>query len=124
MNARGAFKSALLGSVDALTSRHTALLPNDARDERSTFKLDAPYRVAASSLAIELLDSRSGNLRATLIGYDGHFPRVAIWTSSAAAYTGPNTFEFDLQSGQVRLGGAEWGMPSLQPRDASAGSSS
>ena len=54
MNARGVLKTALIGSVDAPTSRHTALLPSDARDDRLIFELDAPYRIDTTSLVIEL----------------------------------------------------------------------
>lgn len=110
MNARGAFKTALLGSVDALTSRHTALLPIDARDERLIFTLEAPYRVDGSLLVVELLESSSGQLTATLVGYQGHFPSVPLWTSASVRYDGPKTFEFDVESGAVRLGGSDWGL--------------
>src|SRR5258706_481735 len=110
MNARVAFKAALLGSVDALTSRHTALLPSDARDERTIFKLDAPYRVDTPSLVIDLLEHDPGQIVATLVGYDGHFPRIPLWTSAPAFYDGPTRFTFDLQSGAVGLGSHDWGV--------------
>ncbi len=110
MNARGALKTALLGSVDALTSRHTALLPIDARDERLIFTLEAPYRVDGSLLVVELLERRSGQLTATLVGYQGHCPTVSLWTSASVRYDGPKTFEFDTESGAVRLEGSDWGL--------------
>jgi len=113
MNARVAFKTALLGSVDALTHRHTALLSSDARDDRAIFRLEAPYRVATTSLAIELLERESGQLTATLFGYDGHFPSIRLWTSPTLFYDGPKTFRFDLQSGAVRLGLHDLGVAAL-----------
>jgi 2-polyprenyl-3-methyl-5-hydroxy-6-metoxy-1,4-benzoquinol methylase len=109
MNAKSALKTALLGSVDAITSRHTALLPLEAGDERLIFALEAPYRVDQPLLRINLCERRTGQLTATLVGYEGHFPRVCLWTSEPTSYDGPRTFEFDLQSGAIRLGDAEWG---------------
>ncbi len=110
MNARGALKTALLGSGDALPCRHTVLLPIDARDERLIFTLEAPYRVDRSLLVVELLERRSGQLTATLVGYQGHCPSVTLWTSAPVRYDGPKTFEFDVESGAVRLGGSDWGL--------------
>jgi 2-polyprenyl-3-methyl-5-hydroxy-6-metoxy-1,4-benzoquinol methylase len=96
-------KAILLRTVSALTRRHAALLGAQAADEQLIFRLAAPYRVAAEQLAIELLETAHGELTATLVGYDGHFPRRTLWQSPAIAYAGPCSFLYDLSSGEVRV---------------------
>ena len=103
-------KAILLRAVSALTRRHAALLGAQAAGEPPIFSLAAPYRVPGPHLAIRLLDTVHGRLSATLLGYDGHFPRRTLWQSPPVDYAGPITFFHDLASGEVRAGGQSLGV--------------
>jgi SAM-dependent methyltransferase len=105
----GALKRGLLQILSAVSHRHAALLASDAADEKLIFRLAAPYRLRGRVLTIQFLEPAGGPLTATLVGYEGHFPRITLWRSAPAEYTGPVSFEFDLDSGDVRLGGQSWG---------------
>jgi SAM-dependent methyltransferase len=93
----------LLRMVSAITGRHAALLAAQASREDRIFRLSAPYRVHGDMLHIHLLESGSGRLIATLIGYDGHFPTIARWRSEPFDYRGPSTFSFNLVTGDVAI---------------------
>jgi 2-polyprenyl-3-methyl-5-hydroxy-6-metoxy-1,4-benzoquinol methylase len=105
----GTLKAILLRILSAVTGRHAVLLGADAADETLIFRLQAPYRLSGADLTVHLLEPAPGRLTATLVGYDGHYPRVTLWRSEPADYTGPVSFKFDLDSGDVRLGGQGWG---------------
>lgn len=102
-------KAVLSRAASALTGHHVALLAPEAADEQLIFRLRAPYRLRDRVLTIELLEPGNGRLTATLVGYDGHFPRIPRWRSEAAEYAGPVSFVFDPDSGDVRLGDRTWG---------------
>lgn len=96
--------------ADAVTRRHVALLPREARDERLIFDLRAPYRVEGDVLSIELLEPEGGRLQAVLSGEAG----TTLWTSASHSYDGPCRFQFNLQTGDVTLDGAAWGRPDVR----------
>ncbi|MBI3403196.1 MAG: methyltransferase domain-containing protein [Acidobacteria bacterium] len=91
--------------ADAVTRRHVALLPREARDERLIFDLRAPYRVEGDVLSIELLEPEGGRLQAVLSGDAG----TTLWTGASHSYDGPCRFQFNLETGDVTLDGAAWG---------------
>jgi hypothetical protein len=73
----------LLRTVSAITGRHAALMGAQAAREERIFRLSAPYRVRDDVLHIRLLESGSGPLTVSLVGYDGHFPTITRWRISA-----------------------------------------
>jgi SAM-dependent methyltransferase len=99
----------LLRTVSAITGRHAALLGPQAAGEQLVFRLSAPYRIRERVLPIRLLEAASGRLSVTLVGYDGHFPRISLWRSDPIDYRGPADFSFDLSSGNVEFGGRSVG---------------
>ena len=102
-------KNALLAWVSRLTGRHAILLPSQSSDGDDILDLRAPYRVETQVLTVEIREPGPGRLRATLLGYVGHFPVHTIWTSPPHEYRGPTPLHLDLDAGTVNLGGAEWG---------------
>ncbi|HTY76878.1 MAG TPA: class I SAM-dependent methyltransferase [Candidatus Bathyarchaeia archaeon] len=102
-------KNALLAWVSRLTGRHAILLPPPAGAADVTLDLRAPYRVEGQLLSVDLRERDPGWLRATLLGYVGHFPAHRIWTGPPRDYRGPATLQLDLEAGTVSLGGEEWG---------------
>ena len=103
MSLKSLAKTGLITAVSKLTGRHAVLLPPEAADEKSILSLSAPYRVEGSSLRVTLLETHTGNLRITLLGYEGHFPRKILW-ETAAHYGQPQDLSLDLRTGEIRLG--------------------
>ena len=102
-------KNLLLAWVSRITGRHAVLLPAQSRDEASILDVRAPYRVDGPVLSVEIRDPDPGWLRATLLGYVGHFPVHTIWASAPREYGGPCALQINLEAGTVSLGGEEWG---------------
>ena len=102
-------KNLLLAWVSRLTGRQAVLLPAHSRDEDAILDLRAPYRVEGPMLSVDIRAPGPGWLRATLLGYVGHFPVHTIWRAPTRSYDGPSILQLDLDSGTVSLGGAEWG---------------
>jgi 2-polyprenyl-3-methyl-5-hydroxy-6-metoxy-1,4-benzoquinol methylase len=96
---------ALLGRI---TNRHVVMLPLEARSEGEIFDLRSPYR-SEDPLRIELREGSPGSLKATLLGYKGHFPTQELWQSPQSHYAGPCDFVFSLSDGTVHLDGKPWG---------------
>src|SRR5712671_6581273 len=109
LNPRILAKRMLLGTVEAITSRHPVLLPQIALDEAATIDLTAPYRVEGSTLAIQIHDRGPAELTATLLTPNGTNASRALWESKPMPFDGPSTLHFDLTSGVVRLGERECG---------------
>jgi 2-polyprenyl-3-methyl-5-hydroxy-6-metoxy-1,4-benzoquinol methylase len=103
MSLKSLAKTGLITAVSKLTGRHAVLLPPEAADEKSILSLSAPYRVEGSSLRVTLLEIHTGNLRITLLGYEGHFPRKTLW-ETAAHYGQPQDLSLDLRTGEIHLG--------------------
>lgn len=102
MSLKSAAKSGLLAAVSALTGRHAVLLPREAESEDALLDVRAPYRVETQHLSLKIDETIHGELRVTLLGYDGHFPRRPLWNSSAP-YRGASCLGIDLTTGEVRL---------------------
>jgi SAM-dependent methyltransferase len=98
----------LLAIVSRLSGRHAVLLPSEASHEEMTIDLRAPYRVEGVRLTIDLKEPGTGQLTATLLEYDNHFPTKTLWRGSGH-YPGPSALTLDLNHGVVSLGGQEWG---------------
>ena len=96
--------------MDALTSRHTALLPIDARDERSIFKLEAPYRVDGSSLVDRAARTSLRAAHRTLVGYDGHFPSDPALDLRAGALRRPEDIRVRHASREQSAWGDDLGL--------------
>ncbi len=103
MSLKSLAKTGLLAAVSKLTGRHAVLLPPEAADEDSMLSLSAPYRVEGNSLRVSLSETQTGNLRITLLGYEGHFPRKILW-ETALHYGQPQDLSLDLGTGEIRLG--------------------
>lgn len=84
------------------------MLPLEACSESTIFDLHAAYR-AKDPLRIDLRETCTGLIQATLLGYEGHFPSRVLWQSSTRDYRGPCEFVFSLSDGTVHLGGQNWG---------------
>ena len=106
---RSRIKIALLALASRLSGRHAVLLPSQARHDESMIDLRAPYRVEGTTLTVDLRERGPGQLTATLLGYEGHFPARTIWTGPARGYPGPCGLTLDLASGTVSLSDREWG---------------
>lgn len=102
-------KGLFLGALSRITNRHAVLLPAEAGRDDALIDLRAPYRVTGAALTVDLRETGSGRLSATLLGYEGHFPVRVLWTGEAREYAGPRALGLDLVSGAVRLGGSDWG---------------
>lgn len=102
-------KNAVLACLGRITGRHAILLPRQSRGNDAMLDLRAPYRVEQQVLSVELREPDPGWLRATLLGYVGHFPVRTIWTGSPREYEGPCALHLDLETGTVHLGDEEWG---------------
>jgi len=102
-------KGLFLRALSRITNRHAVLLPAEAGRDDALIDLRAPYRVTGTALTVDLRETGSGSLSATLLGYEGHFPVRVLWTGEARAYPGPRALGLDLVSGAVRLGGSDWG---------------
>jgi 2-polyprenyl-3-methyl-5-hydroxy-6-metoxy-1,4-benzoquinol methylase len=102
-------KGLFLRALSRITNRHAVLLPAEAGRDDALIDLRAPYRVTGTVLTVDLRETGSGRLSATLLGYEGHFPVRVLWTGEARAYPGPRALGLDLVSGAVRLGGSDWG---------------
>jgi 2-polyprenyl-3-methyl-5-hydroxy-6-metoxy-1,4-benzoquinol methylase len=113
VNPRAIAKQALLKTVGVATRRHPVLLPQAAADDARMLDIVAPYRVEGERLTIDLLQRDRGELRGTLLGYDGHFPTVTLWQSERIPYNGPARIEVDLASGDIRLDGTMWGRATM-----------
>jgi 2-polyprenyl-3-methyl-5-hydroxy-6-metoxy-1,4-benzoquinol methylase len=101
-------KSSGLALISGISRRHTVMLPLEACSESDIFDLHAQYR-AKNPVRIDLRETSSGLIEATLLGYNGHFPTRVLWQSSAHEYRGPCDFVFSLSDGTVYLGGQKWG---------------
>jgi len=106
-------KGLFLRALSRITNRHAVLLPAEAGSDDALIDLRAPYRVTGTILTVDLRETGSGRLSATLLGYEGHFPVRVLWTGEAREYPGPSALGLDLVSGAVRLGGSDWGRVSL-----------
>ncbi|HWN53702.1 MAG TPA: class I SAM-dependent methyltransferase [Methylomirabilota bacterium] len=102
-------KGLFLRTLSRITNRHAVLLPAEAGRDDALIDLRAPYRVTGTVLTVDLRETGSGRLSATLLGYEGHFPVRVLWTGEAREYPGPRALGLDLVSGAVRLGGSDWG---------------
>lgn len=102
-------KGLFLRALSRITNRHAVLLPAEAGSDDALIDLRAPYRVTGTVLTVDLRETGSGRLSATLLGYEGHFPVRVLWTGEAREYPGPSALGLDLVSGAVRLGGSDWG---------------
>jgi len=102
-------KGLFLRALSRITNRHAVLLPAEAGRDDALIDLRAPYRVTGTVLTVDLRETGSGRLSATLLGYEGHFPVRVLWTGEAREYPGPRALGLDLVSGAVRLGGSDWG---------------
>jgi 2-polyprenyl-3-methyl-5-hydroxy-6-metoxy-1,4-benzoquinol methylase len=102
-------KGLFLRALSRITNRHAVLLPAEAGRDDALIDLRAPYRVTGTVLTVDLRETGSGKLSATLLGYEGHFPVRILWTGEAREYPGPSALGLDLVSGAVRLGGSDWG---------------
>ncbi len=103
MSLKGLAKMGLLAAVSKVTGRHAVLLPPEAKDEDSLLRVSAPYRVEGDSLLLNLGETVSGELRLTLLGYEGHFPRKTLW-AAISRYERPDDLSFNLRTGEIRLG--------------------
>lgn len=112
MSVKTLAKKGMLAAVSAVTGRHAVLLPREAADEGRILSLSAPYRVEGDSLRVELTEPTGGELRLTLLGYQGHFPSRHLW-ETRSRYVAPCPLSLDLRSGEVALGGAKLGMVPL-----------
>ena len=102
-------KGLFLRALSRITNRHAVLLPAEAGRDDALIDLRAPYRVTGAVLTVDLRETGSGRLSATLLGYEGHFPVRVLWTGEAREYPGPSALGLDLVSGAVRLDGNDWG---------------
>jgi 2-polyprenyl-3-methyl-5-hydroxy-6-metoxy-1,4-benzoquinol methylase len=102
-------KGLFLRALSRITNRHAVLLPAEAGRDDALIDLRAPYRVTGTALTVDLRETGSGRLSATLLGYEGHFPVRVLWTGEAREYAGPRALGLDLVSGAVQLGGSDWG---------------
>jgi len=102
-------KGLFLRALSRITNRHAVLLPAEAGRDDALIDLRAPYRVTGAVLTVDLRETGSGRLSATLLGYEGHFPVRVLWTGEAREYPGPSALGLDLVSGAVRLDGSDWG---------------
>lgn len=102
-------KEGMLDAMSRLTGRHAVLLPAEAEREDAIFGLRAPYRLEGQKLTIELLEKTQGQITATLLGYEGHFPTKEIWSSPELDYRGPCELTFNVSDGSVTLVGREIG---------------
>lgn len=111
-------KEAALRLLSALSGRHAVLLPAQAGREDSILDVRGPYRVDGTILTLEVREPLPGRIRATLLGYEGHFPTRPLWTGDWRAYGGPCALTFDLTEGSatagtVRIWGEAWGRAPL-----------
>jgi 2-polyprenyl-3-methyl-5-hydroxy-6-metoxy-1,4-benzoquinol methylase len=102
-------KGLFLRALSRTTNRHAVLLPAEAGRDDALIDLRAPYRVTGTVLTVDLRETGSGRLSATLLGYEGHFPVRVLWTGEGREYPGPSALGLDLGSGAVRLDGSDWG---------------
>ena len=107
-------KETALRLLSAIAGRHAVLLPAQAGHEESILDVRGPYRVDGAALTLEVREPLPGRIRATLLGYDGHFPTRTLWTGDWRAYGGPCALTFDLSpgsstAGTVKIWGEEWG---------------
>ena len=102
-------KGLFLRALSRITNRHAVLLPAEAGRDDALIDLRAPYRVTGAVLTVDLRETGSGRLSATLLGYEGHFPVRVLWTGEAREYPGPSALGLDLVSGAVRLDDSDWG---------------
>jgi SAM-dependent methyltransferase len=103
MSLKSMAKTGLLAAVSKLTGRHAVLLPREAANEDSILSLSAPYRVDGRSLRVNLTETATGDLRVTLLGYEGHFPRRKLWETNVP-YRQPEGLSLDFETGEIRLG--------------------
>ncbi len=103
MSLKSLAKEGLLAAVSKLTGRHAVLLPPEAADEASILNAAAPYRVEGASLRVNILETGTGRLQVTLLGYEGHFPRRTLW-EAVADYQEPQDLSLDLRTGEIQLG--------------------
>lgn len=107
-------KGVALRLLSVLSRRHAVLLPAQAGREESILDVRGPYRVDGAVLTLEVREPLPGRIRATLLGYEGHFPTRTLWTGDWRAYGGPCALTFDLTEGSstvgtVRIWGEAWG---------------
>jgi len=108
MNIKSRLKDSCLALVGRVTRRCIVMLPQEARSEYEIFDLRAPYPTE-DRLRIDLRETTSGLITASLMGYSGHFPVVKLWESSPYEYAGPCDFVFNLADGSVHIAGHSWG---------------
>jgi 2-polyprenyl-3-methyl-5-hydroxy-6-metoxy-1,4-benzoquinol methylase len=107
-------KDLALRLLGALIGRHAILLPAQAGHDESILDVRGAYRVDGAVLTLEVREPLPGRIRATLLGYEGHFATRRLWTGDWRAYGGPCALTFDLtegaaSAGTVRIWGEEWG---------------
>ena len=108
MNIKSRLKDSCLALVGRVTRRCIVMLPQEARSECEIFDLRAPYPTE-DRLRIDLRETTSGLITASLMGYSGHFPVVKLWESPPYEYAGPCDFVFNLADGSVHIAGHSWG---------------
>jgi len=111
-------KDATLRLLGAVSRRHAVLLPAQAGREESILDVRGPYRVDGAVLTLDVREPLPGRIRATLLGYVGHFATRTLWRGDWRAYGGPCALTFDLAKGSatagtVRIWGEEWGRAPL-----------
>ena len=99
--------------LSSLTRRHAVLLPGEASAASRTLEISSPYRVVPPCLTLQIHATWRGILSVTLLAYDGHFPRRAIWQKDAIPYNGPEALVLDLTNGTVSLGATPLGSVEL-----------
>lgn len=97
-------KSSLLDLISTLTQRHAILLPPEALSEKSLLRVESAYRVQPPVVELNILDANDGLLAASLLTYEGHFPRRVEWARSGISYSGPLRMKLDVLTGAVTLG--------------------
>jgi 2-polyprenyl-3-methyl-5-hydroxy-6-metoxy-1,4-benzoquinol methylase len=104
-----ALKRLFSRAAGAVSGRQVCVLASEARDDGMILDARAPYRVGDGRVQVDLFESRGGTLDATLLGYAGHQPTRAIWTSTSREYSGPARVCLDLATGDVTIDDAAWG---------------
>src|SRR4029077_14291077 len=102
-------KGLFLRALSRITNRHDVLLPAEAGSDDALIDLRAPYRVTGTVLTVDLRETGSGRLSATLLGHEGHFPVRVLWTGEGRELPMPRALALGLVSGAGRLGGGDWG---------------
>lgn len=111
-------KDVALRLLGAVVGRHAILLPAQAGHEESILDVRGPYRVDGAVLTLDVREPLPGLIRATLLGYEGHFATRTLWQGDWCAYGGPCALTFDLTEGSstagiVRIWGEDWGRAPL-----------